>query len=459
MDGKRVTVMGLGLFGGGIGVTRYLVKRGAKVTVTDLRTQEELREAVRSLQGSNVSFHLGGHMEQDFIHTDLIVVNPAVPLDSPYLRLAKERGIPLESEINLFFKLCPAPIVGITGSNGKSTTVALLAEVLKRSPLRWWIGGNIGHSLLEDVQHIQPQDIVILELSSFQLETLGYLRKSPWGSVVLNIYPNHLDRHGELENYIKVKRNIVAYQDDRQWAILNRDSQYVCGFENHTRAKVFPFSLEEFLPYGVSLLGDRIVLIDKGHTSSISIRGSRLPGRFNLQNMLAAYGVLHKILEGRWEEWVSVSEEVFNTFEGIKHRLEFVGERRGVIYYNDSIATNPMATISALEALQGPLILIAGGSDKKLDFDRLGDIIAKRVKALLLMGQTATKIKETVLKYNPALHIELVSDLREAVEAAKSIATAGDIVLLSPACASYDMFRNFAERGDLFKGYVEQTKV
>jgi UDP-N-acetylmuramoylalanine--D-glutamate ligase len=449
LAGKRVTVMGLGLFGGGLGVTRFLVKAGARVTVTDLKSETDLREAVAELRSLPVQLHLGGHDERDFREADLVVVNPAVPASDPYLKLART----LETEMNLFFKLCRAEmVVGITGSNGKTTTTTLVGEILKKHLRRVWVGGNIGISLLESLPDIGPDDLVVLELSSFQLENLGVLKRSPRVGVVLNLSPNHLDRHGSMEAYAEAKRQIVAHQGEGDTKVLNADDPVVRGFRTAAPSRSYYFSLKEKPARGAFAQGDQITFHTTGARFAIDVSRRKIPGEFNLQNMAAAATATFAAGGGRWEEWRETCEEVFNTFPGVEHRLEFVAEKSGVKYYNDSKATDAEATIAALETLPGPFILILGGFDKKIPFDGLARVVSEKpVRAAVLMGQTAPVI-EAALRAQPRVpEIIRVASLAEALAIP---ARPGETVLLSPACASWDMFRNFTERGRTFKTLV-----
>jgi UDP-N-acetylmuramoylalanine--D-glutamate ligase len=448
IEGKRVTVMGLGLFGGGLGVTRFLVRSGARVTVTDSKSEADLRESVEQLQSLPVTFRLGGHDERDFRDADLVIVNPAVPETNPYLRLARA----LETEMNLFFKLCPATaILGVTGSNGKTTTTTLIGEILKKHPKRSWVGGNIGISLLERLPEIGADDLVVLELSSFQLENLGQLNRSPQVGVVLNLSPNHLDRHGTMENYIAAKRQIVSHSDC-ETKILNWDDPVVRDFAGASLSDNRYFSLKEAPPAGAWAHDGRIDLDFAGGSARIDVRRRKLPGWFNLANMAAAATATSSAALEAWDGWHSTCEEVFNTFPGVEHRLEFVTEKGGVKYYNDSKATDAEATIAALDTLDGPFVLILGGFDKKTPWDSLACAVAgKPVRAVVLMGQTAPAI-EAALRAAPRVpEIVRVSSIDEAVRVP---ARPGETVLLSPACASWDMFRNFTERGLRFKALV-----
>jgi len=452
LEGKRVTVMGLGLFGGGLGVTRFLVRSGAKVTITDSKSETDLRESIEQLRSLPVTFRLGGHDERDFRDADLVIVNPAVPETNPCLKLARA----LETEMNLFFKLCRAKtILGVTGSNGKTTTTTLIGEILKRHPRRTWVGGNIGISLLEKLPEIGPDDLVALELSSFQLENLGVLGRSPNISVVLNLSPNHLDRHGTMENYIEAKRQIVAHQREEDSKILNANDPVVRGFASASPSGVLQFSGRDVVDPGVAVTheGRMLELRDGGNYARIDIADRRaLPGRFNEENMAAAAAAIYAIDRGDWEDWRAFCESAFRKFPGVEHRLEFVAEKGGVKYYNDSKATDAEATIAALETLPGPFVLILGGFDKKTPWEALARAVAEKpVRAAVLFGQTAPAIEAALRAASRVPEIVRVAGLDEAVEVP---ARPGETVLLSPACASWDMFRNFTERGLQFKALV-----
>jgi len=450
LDGKRVTVMGLGLFGGGLGVARFLVRQGAKVTVTDLKSEQDLRESVEQLRPLPVTLRLGGHDERDFRDADLVVVNPAVPESNPYLKLARA----LETEMNLFFKLCRAEtVVGVTGSNGKTTTTTLIGEIVKKHPRRSWVGGNIGVSLLESLPEIEPDHLVMLELSSFQLENLGQLKKSPHVGAVLNLSPNHLDRHGSMENYTAAKRQILSHPPSRL-KILNADDPIVRTFDGAAPTPSQFFSLKETPASGARVRDERIEIDLPNVAAAIDVRRRRIPGAFNLANMAAASLATSPVAVPGWgrDAWQSACEEVFNTFPGVEHRLEFVAEKRGVKYYNDSKSTDAEATVAALETLPGPFVLILGGFDKKTPWETLARCVAEKpVRAAVLMGQTAPVI-EAALRAAPRVpEIVRVASIDDAVRVP---ANPGETVLLSPACASWDMFRNFTERGLRFKALV-----
>jgi UDP-N-acetylmuramoylalanine--D-glutamate ligase len=442
IPGARVTVMGLGLFGGGLAAARFFASRGARVTVTDLRSAEQLRESVAALEGAGVELRLGSHREEDFTGADLVLVNQAVPPDSPWLGLARS----LDTEINLFFKMCRARmIVGVTGSNGKTTTTALIGEILKRGPRRTWVGGNIGAPLLERVDEIGPEDLVVLELSSFQLEYLDPIARSPQVSVVMNVTPNHLDRHGTMEAYAAAKRAIVSHQRASDWKVLNADDPIVATFHSASQTATFG-KRADVMPRGEHIEWNLL-----GRNGMLDVSRRRLPGTFNLENMAAATAA-SRLAASEWEGWEAAAGEALVSFPGVEHRLEFAGERGGVKYYNDSIATNPESTLAALDTLPGPFVLIAGGYDKKLPFDALGRKVAERVRVAVLLGQTADAIAKSIP--GSTTEIRRAKTFEEAVALAREAARPGDTVLLSPACASYDMFRHFAERGTRFKELI-----
>ena len=450
LAGKRVTVMGLGLFGGGLGVTRFLIRQGAKVTVTDTKSEHDLRESVEQLRALPVTLRLGGHDEADFRDADLVIVNPAVPESNPYLKLARA----LDTEMNLFFKLCRAEtIVGVTGSNGKTTTTTLVGEIAKKHPWRSWVGGNIGVSLLESLPDIAPDHLVLLELSSFQLENLGLLKKSPHVGAVLNLSPNHLDRHVTMENYTAAKRQIVGHPPSRL-KILNADDPVVRSFAAAAPTPTQYFSQKETPALGARVRDERIEIALPNVFAELDVRRRRIPGSFNLANMAAAALATSPVAVPGWgrDAWKAACEEVFNSFPGVEHRLEFVAEKRGVNYYNDSKSTDAEATIAALETLPGPFILILGGFDKKTPWETLARSVAEKpVRAVVLMGQTAPAIEAALRASSRVPEIVRVGSLDDTVRVP---AKPGETVLLSPACASWDMFRNFTERGLQFKALV-----
>ena len=447
LKGQRITVMGLGLFGGGVGAVRFLVREGAVVTVTDLRAEKDLRASVRALNGLPVAFVLGGHEEMDFRNTDLIVANPAVPRSSPYLKIAESAGVPITSEICLFVERCPAPIIGITGSSGKTTTTSLIGEMLKQKDKRTRIGGNIGGSLLEELDILHADVPIVLELSSFQLDRLGDLPWSPQIAVATNFAPNHIDVHGSLQAYRKAKRQIVMHQTKSDWTIVNGEDAEVSRWAGAGQRIVFAIEGEG----DVFVRGGKIQHAIGGETRTIcSADTISLRGRHNLANALAATGAA--IISGVSEKKIA---DVLQTFQGVPHRLEQVAEVNGILYVNDSIATSPDRTRTALMAFDRPIVLIAGGYDKGIAFDDMEVAIVERVAHLIVMGETGDAIAATA---KGKTNIHRVENLEEAMDCAKDLAQFGDVVLLSPASASYDQFRNFEERGQRFRECVEKLR-
>ncbi len=440
--------MGLGLFGGGVGVTRYLARHGARVTVTDLRNEEQLSESIQSLKDVPVTFHLGEHVEEDFCDADFVVVNPAVPENSPWLAKAKL----LESELNLFLKLCPSKrVVGVTGSNGKTTTTSLTGEMIRKAGESVYVGGNIGGSLLDSVDQMTPEDVIVLELSSFQLDQMRVLKRSPAVAGMLNLTPNHLDRHGTMENYVAAKRQIFSFQSEGDWKILNEDDEAVMAMSNVSSSSSLVFSLKSGTRSGARIEGESIRVTSEKGSWVIDTSGRRIPGLFNLQNMAAATA-LSLAMVGGGDRWRKGVEEVCQTFPGVPHRLEFVREKEGVRYYNDSIATSPESTMVALETLPGPIILLVGGYDKNLPMNVLADTIVKKAHVVVTYGRTGPRIADLIGDQGPTVIRE--EGFESALRCAHENASVGDTVLLSPACASYDLFRNFAERGDRFRSWV-----
>jgi len=452
---KRITLMGLGLFGGGLGAARYLVGLGARVTVTDLKSADALQASVQVLKDLPVALHLGGHRDEDFANTDAVVVSPAVRPDSPYLKLSRANGVPVIRRDNLFFEACLAPIIGVTGSNGKTTTTALIGAILKETDPRTVVSGNIGGSLFDVLGQIAPDTPVVVELSSFQLEGLRQISWSPHIAVVTNLSPNHLDYHDTMQAYIDAKKGIISHQTGNDVAVLNKGDKEVSSWADDCRGKVVFFSMSQPVQEGAYLDQQDIVVAQPGqpHQVVCSATTLQLPGRHNVENALAATAAALA-----YGAPVEALARALRTFEGVPHRLELVREADGVKYYNDSIATTPESAIAALNAFDQPIVLIAGGYDKGIPFDDLADHIARRVKALILIGATADTIEQAVSARTEGTSKPQrfrCADLHEAVRQAKQVAAPGDVVLLSPACASYDQFNNFTERGDRFRSLVQ----
>ena len=452
--GKKVLVMGLGRFGGGVDCAEFASRAGAEVIVTDSAPAEKLSDSIDKLKEfPEIEFHLGSHDPDDFKQTEIIIANPAVPDDNKFLEIARRNKKFITSQVNIFFKLCPAKIIGITGANGKSTTTALTAHLLRgmmdegRGTRNVWLSGNIGNQpLLTILDKIKSNDLVVLELSSFQLEHLAQIEKAPNIALLTNLTPNHLDRHGTFENYCAAKENIFKYQK------LNENSPAVSIF--NAEDKIADEWYEKY-----SKDSGRICIKYSSDDVSKEIRDSfKLPGRANLSNLAAAIAISRHF--GIDDEQI---KKTLPEFKSLPHRLEFIAEINGVSWYNDSIATTPQSAIVALEAFEQPKIIIAGGYDKNLSFDELGQKIAANAKAAVLLGQTATKITSAIKEHknisaqeHKGTKVEIVKSLTEAVQSANRLAEPGDVVLLSPACASYDMFENYQQRGNEFTKLVRE---
>ena len=562
--GKRVTVLGLGVFSGGVASARYFAARGADVTVTDLLPEEALRKSVDALSSWPVRYVLGQHREEDITGADLVVVGPGVRDDSPFLRLARERGVLLTTEANLVFETCRRPIIGITGSNGKTTTTRLIGAMYQAVDAATLVGGNIGRAVLNELadrgggagpggeadgqgeagesgeaadsgEAAESEEVpggyakadesrkalsadlttesgdapgtgspVILELSSFQLHRLAWIRRSPGLAVVTNLSPNHLDWHGTFEAYEQAKQHIVHYQSPEDRVVLNADDERLRGWAPLCRGRVAWFSMEGPVETGCYLRDGQVVFRDASGVRDVSEargasvlrdpageRGSsaervsvgegdgpdiggapddpappgerivcpvdalRLPGKHNLANLLAA--VTAACLSGIP---ASVIRSAVEAFRGVEHRLEEVAVIDGVGYYNDSACTTPASTVTALRAFDTSVVLIAGGYDKGTSFDDMASEAVRRARAVILIGATADAI-ERAMRKNGATDAPVLArtdTLDDAVRQSAGLARPGDVVVLSPGCASYDMFTNFEERGQRFREAVGALK-
>ncbi len=440
---RRVTVMGLGRFGGGVAAAQFLVERGAKVTVTDLRSDAELAESVQQLVDVPIErWQLGEHDERDFTQADFVVVNPAVRRDHPLLLAAENSGAVLTSEMNLFWSHHRGRVIGVTGSNGKSTTAALIHAILSETDHTVRLGGNIGRSLLADVDAIEPNDWTVLELSSFQLHDLDRMQVSPEIAVVTNFSPNHLDWHGDVAAYREAKQTILRWQSAEDWAVLNDDdidvtTWPVCGQR-----------------VGFSPVGTAVRTITTGGIGPYDLLESlRLPGLHNRANALAAIAAV-RCVDGVTD--AAIRRGLAN-FRGLPHRLEFVTETSGRRFYNDSLATTPESAIAAIQSFDEPIVLILGGSEKGVDLSQLVEVAATRAKAVALIGRTATQLQTLFNGKSVSFPVRVCSSLSAAVAFACGQSSPGDVVLLSPGCASYDWFRDFTDRGEQFRQLAKQA--
>lgn len=421
---KRVTVAGLGRFGGQIAVARWLVEQGARVLVTDQSPAEKLKESVAQLDGLSIEFRLGEHRESDFTSTDLIVASPAIPPTNKFLQAARAAGVPITTEIRLFVERCPVPIIGLTGTKGKSTTTAMLGDILKRK-FTVHVGGNIGRSLLPELERIEKSDLVVLELSSFMLEHLGVMRWSPHVAVVTMVAADHLDWHGSRDAYVSAKSNIVRFQRPDDITVLNAEDPGSLAFAAETPGRVVRFGVTDRKPFELIV-----------------------PGRHNQSNAQAAWAAASQLGISRED-----AEAALREFRGLPHRLQLVHESNGVRYFNDSIATIPEAAVAALESFPPHRVVqIVGGYDKGLPMNAMCATLIDRAKAVLCIGATGKKLVELMSPGagQNAAAVYDCGDLPTAMKLARQVAAPGDVVLLSTGCASYDQFVNFEERGEVF---------
>ena len=444
---KTVAVLGIGV--SNTPLVRLLLDHGIRVTACDKRTREELGALADELEGAGCALRLGPDYLEG-LHEDVIFRTPGLRPDTPQIAAAVANGSVLTSEMEAFFQVCPCPIIAVTGSDGKTTTTTIIAELLKAAGNTVWLGGNIGHPLLCDAEGMQPHDYAVLELSSFQLMTMD---RSPHIAVVTNLAPNHLDIHRDMAEYVAAKENIFRHQTSGDIAVFNADNAITAEQSTRAAGRSRRFSRQSPLSDGVFLRGDDIVCRGpEGERVIMQASDIRIPGVHNVENYMAAIAAVDGLVPD------AVIRDFARSFGGVEHRIELVRTLHGVRYYNDSIASSPSRTIAGLRSFPGKVILIAGGYDKHIPFDVLGPEVTAHVKLLVLCGATAGKIRaavEAAPDYRPG-HPEIieVTPFRAAVEAARDRAVPGDVVTLSPACAAFDQFKNFAERGKVFKEIV-----
>jgi UDP-N-acetylmuramoylalanine--D-glutamate ligase len=447
LSNKRVLVVGLGK--SGVASALFLKKHGARVTVSDTKSGDELRNEIPALLDHGITVETGGHGERTFREQDLIVVSPGVPVDAPLLRQARSLGEAVIGEIELASQFLPGPIVAITGSNGKTTTTTLAGEILAKAGLSTLVGGNIGTPAIALAERAKADTAIVLEVSSFQLETIQTFR--PKIAVVLNLTPDHLDRHKTFEVYVEAKARIFENQRGDDFAVLNEDDPACAKLERRTRAQVYWFSRQKEVKQGAWVRAGSILFRDGVKQQEIMLVSEvPLKGAHNLENVLAA--VCCGALLGGAPEKI---RQAVREFKAVEHRLEFVASIRGVDYYNDSKATNVDATIKALESFPGNIHLILGGKDKGSDYSVLNDLLRQRVKAVYTIGAAAEKIEAQVIPpKNGGPEILHAETLENAIRKANAVAEPGDVVLLAPACASFDQFKSYEHRGRMFKELV-----
>ncbi|MGA8764387.1 MAG: UDP-N-acetylmuramoyl-L-alanine--D-glutamate ligase, partial [Candidatus Sulfotelmatobacter sp.] len=452
LNNKRVLVVGLGK--SGVASALFLKARGARVTVSDTKSGDELRNEIPMLLDHGITVETGGHGERTFRGQDLIVVSPGVPVDAPLLAQARAMGETVIGEIELAAQFLPGLLVAITGSNGKTTTTALTGEIMTAAGFSALVGGNIGTPAISLAERARPETVIVLEVSSFQLETIQAFR--PKVAVVLNVTPDHLDRHRTFEAYVDAKARIFENQRADDFAVLNADDATCVTMAARTKAQVFWFSRQKEVTQG-AWVREGNILFRGGEAEQktsqreiMQVSEIALKGGHNLENVLAAVcaGVLMGCAPGKIRQAV-------REFKAVEHRLEFVATIRGVDYYNDSKATNVDATIKALESFPANIHLILGGKDKGSDYSVLNDLLRQRVKRVYTIGAAAAKIESQIVSSkNGGPEIVHAETLENAIRKASGVAQAGDVVLLAPACASFDQFKNYEHRGQVFKKIV-----
>ena len=448
ISSKKIALCGIGI--SNTPLILDFLNKGARVYACDRRSREEIGELADRIEEAGAELRLGNDYLSD-LEVDIIFRTPGMSFNLPELTSARKKGIAVTSEMEVFFDLCPATIFAVTGSDGKTTTTTLIAEMLKKQGKTVHVGGNIGNPLLPEIDNIKPEDFVVVELSSFQLISM---RKSPDVAVVTNVAPNHLDIHKDMDEYVEAKKNIILHQNAFSRTVLNYDNEITNSFKEYVRGQSLGFSMERRVKNGAWL--------DEGGYLHMSYRGIDAPimhrndiailGDHNVENYLTAISAV----------WGYVSTEnirkVAKEFAGVEHRIEFVREKDGVKYYNDSIASSPTRTIAGLKAFDKKVILLAGGYDKHIPFEPMAPYVTEKVKLLLLCGPTADAIEAAVMSdenYSDGCpEIIKTASLEESIELAHKRAVSGDIVTLSPACASFDAFPNFAARGKFFKEKV-----
>ena len=447
LRGRTVAVIGIGV--SNTPLLRLLLREGIAVTACDRSDRAKLGALAEELEAAGAVLRLGDGYLQG-LDQDVIFRTPGLRPDAPELEAARAGGSVITSEMEVFFQVCPCPIIAVTGSDGKTTTTTIIAELLRAAGHTVHVGGNIGHPLLAEAGSIRPTDWAVLELSSFQLMTMT---RSPHIAVLTNLAPNHLDVHKSMEEYVWAKENIFRHQQPGDIAVFNLDNAITRELSAHAPGRALYFSRREEPENGVFLRGNAVISRRDSHERQImTTEDIRLPGVHNVENYMAAIAAVDGLVP---DETIRTFARTFN---GVEHRIELVRTWRGVRFYNDSIASSPSRTIAGLRSFKEKVILIAGGYDKHIPFDVLGPEVVEHVKLLILCGATADKIRAAVEQapgYRPG-HPEIldVTPFQRAVETARDRAVPGDVVTLSPACAAFDQFKNFMERGKTFKAIV-----
>ncbi len=448
LSDKTIGVVGVGI--SNTPIITMLAEFGLKVRAFDKRSFEQLGDSGKILKEMGVELFCGEDY-MDHLSGDVIIKTPGMRFDHPALLREKAKGSLITSEMELFFEYCPCPILGITGSDGKTTTTSLVYEMISRTGRKVHLGGNIGFPLFCRLGEIAPDDLVVAELSSFQLHTL---RKSASAAIVTNLSPNHLDMHKGMEEYVEAKTNLFRFQNQQELLVLNHDNEITASFEKEAKGRLRVFSFKgDHGMVGAFYRDDAVWMrIEAGAEPEklIDRKDLLLRGNHNVENYMAA-----ALLAWDYSD-AEAMRKVAKEFGGVRHRMELIREIRGVKFYNDSIGSSPTRTIATLLSFDKKVRLLAGGYDKKIPFDALGDIVPDHVEKLYLCGVTAEKIRDAVLAKAPRFPYEIFDSLEQAIKAAYAESKEGDIVLLSPACASFDQFKNFEERGDFFASVVKE---
>jgi len=457
LKNKRITVMGLGLHGGGIGTVRFLHEAGARIAVTDLKSKEELAPSLAKLKDlKNIEYVLGQHRTEDFTSVDMVIKTPPALWTSAHIKLALEKNIPVEIDSSLFFKLCQNPIIGVTGTKGKTTTASLIYEILKiagRNPVKVGIGQT---SVLDKLKDLKKDSVVIFELSSWRLSALGRYKLSPQVSVITNIFPDHLNYYKTMQDYVKDKKYICINQKASEFCVLNWDDEILSKIETEIKSQIVKVSKNKISDGKSVYISDGAIYLNDGidEKKVIGLDDIKLRGSHNLGNILAAIGATHAIGVKLADIKKAVGE-----FKGIPHRLEFVRDFQGVGYYNDTAATTPESAISGINSFVEPIVLICGGADKNLNMAEFAKVILERTKdAIFFKGKATDKIIAEIKKLSPNYKFIVVDSMEKAIEIAKSRAEKGDVVLLSTGSASFGVFRDEFDRGNQFKEIVNKLK-
>lgn len=440
LKGKNIVVLGLAI--SGVSTAKALYKLGANITITDMKPEEQLKDYLIELEDIKGNYVLGNN-DIDLQNVDLIVKSPGVPLEVPILKEAREKNIEIITDIELAYRISENTMIAITGTNGKTTTTTLIGEIFKNAGNNTHVTGNIGVGILWELINSSKEDIFVIEASSFQLESTFSFK--PKISIIINITPDHINWHKTFENYVYAKKKIFVNQSKEDFTILNFDDPILREMEGEIESNLIYFSTEQVLDKGAYIEKDYIVFndgVEKVKIMPYSEVG--IPGKFNLDNTLAS--ICAACIMG---VDINTIARTVREFKGVEHRLKFVDEINGINFYNNTKGTNPDAAIKSIEAIESPIILIAGGMDKGSDFTEFVESFNGKVKALILLGETAEKIKNTAISQGFE-NIYIVKNMKEAVKKSYELGSSGDNVLLSPACASWDMYKNFEERGEDF---------